>query len=166
MRKTFLLIFASIFLSACSHSQKPISPVADISPTATPPAQQLELKQMPETTATVSAVIKTSTGDITIKLFPDIAPTTVKNFIGLSQGTKPWTNPQTGQSASTPLYNNTIFHRVISGFMVQGGGFEPGMKQKPTKDPVKNEADNGLKNELMKKGLDKVRIIRMPEFEK
>lgn len=76
--------------------------------------------------------LKTNLGDITIALDAEKAPATVANFL---------------EYAKSGFYSNTIFHRVISGFMVQGGGFEPGMKQKPTKDPVKNEADNGLKNE-------------------
>ena len=76
--------------------------------------------------------LKTNFGDITIALDAEKAPATVANFL---------------EYAKSGFYTNTIFHRVISGFMVQGGGFEPGMKQKPTKDPVKNEADNGLKNE-------------------
>lgn len=73
----------------------------------------------------------TTFGDIKIKTFDDQAPETVKNFIDYCK---------------EGFYNNTIFHRVINNFMIQGGGFEPGMKQKKTKAPIKNEAANGLKN--------------------
>ncbi|HEX4918670.1 MAG TPA: peptidylprolyl isomerase [Limnobacter sp.] len=76
--------------------------------------------------------LKTNFGDITIELNAEKAPATVANFLDY---------------AKSGFYSNTIFHRVINGFMIQGGGFEPGMKQKATKAPVKNEADNGLKND-------------------
>ncbi|OCF95130.1 MULTISPECIES: peptidylprolyl isomerase B [Gilliamella] len=76
-------------------------------------------------------IFHTSLGDIKINTFEDKAPETVKNFVEYCQ---------------EGFYNNTIFHRVINNFMIQGGGFEPGMKQKKTKSPIKNEADNGLKN--------------------
>ena len=74
----------------------------------------------------------TSHGDITIELFTDEAPVTVENFLA---------------DVDSGHFDGTIFHRVIPGFMIQGGGFNAGMKQKPTRDPIKNEADNGLKNE-------------------
>jgi len=74
----------------------------------------------------------TSLGDITIELFPDKAPVTVENFLAY---------------VDAGHFVGTIFHRVIPGFMVQGGGFDADMNQKPTRDPIKNEADNGLKNE-------------------
>ncbi len=67
------------------------------------------------------ATIHTSLGDIKIELFPLHAPKTVKNFIGLADGTGEWTDLKTGKKTSTPLYNGTIFHRVIPGFMIQGG---------------------------------------------
>src|SRR6185437_13593161 len=68
------------------------------------------------------AVIHTSEGNITIKLFPKQAPQTVANFIDLATGKKPWTDPKTGKLIKDkPLYNGTIFHRVIPGFMIQGG---------------------------------------------
>jgi peptidyl-prolyl cis-trans isomerase B (cyclophilin B) len=70
-------------------------------------------------------------GVITLELDQDKAPKTVANFLGY---------------VSKGHYDNTIFHRVIPGFMVQGGGFEPGMKQKPTGPELENEANNGLKN--------------------
>lgn len=68
------------------------------------------------------AVIKTSKGDITVELFPNSAPKTVANFIGLSKGTVEWTDPKTGKKVTgKSLYNGTIFHRVIKDFMIQGG---------------------------------------------
>jgi peptidyl-prolyl cis-trans isomerase B (cyclophilin B) len=75
--------------------------------------------------------LDTSQGTIRLELDEEKAPETVKNFIN---------NVENGH------YDGTVFHRVIKGFMVQGGGFEPGMKQKPTGNPIRNEASNGLKN--------------------
>ena len=68
-----------------------------------------------------TAVFHTTAGDLTCELFPSNAPKTVKNFIGLANGTKEWTNPQNGQKTTRPLYDGTIFHRVIPNFMIQGG---------------------------------------------
>ncbi len=76
--------------------------------------------------------LTTNHGDIVIELDAEKAPETVKNFLAYVEAGH---------------YDNTIFHRVINGFMIQGGGFEPGMKQKATQAPVKNEANNGLKND-------------------
>ncbi|CAI0871196.1 peptidylprolyl isomerase B [Serratia plymuthica] len=73
----------------------------------------------------------TNHGDIVINTFADKAPVTVENFLSYCRA---------------GFYDNTIFHRVINGFMIQGGGFEPGMNQKDTKATIKNEANNGLKN--------------------
>jgi peptidyl-prolyl cis-trans isomerase B (cyclophilin B) len=75
--------------------------------------------------------ISTNLGNIVLELDADKAPITVKNFLSY---------------AKSGYYNDTIFHRVIDGFMIQGGGFEASMKQKPTESPIKNEASNGLKN--------------------
>lgn len=76
--------------------------------------------------------LTTNHGEIVIELNAEKAPETVKNFLAYVEAGH---------------YNNTIFHRVINGFMIQGGGFEPGMKQKPCGEPIQNEANNGLKNE-------------------
>jgi len=67
------------------------------------------------------ATLKTSMGDIVVQLFEDKAPKTVANFVGLASGTKEWNDPKTGEKVKKPLYNGTIFHRVIPGFMIQGG---------------------------------------------
>ncbi|CAJ3595395.1 cyclophilin type peptidyl-prolyl cis-trans isomerase [Burkholderia pseudomallei] len=76
--------------------------------------------------------LHTNHGVIKLELYPEKAPKTVANFLDYVKA---------GQ------YNGTIFHRVINGFMIQGGGFEPGLKQKPTDAPIANEANNGLKND-------------------
>jgi peptidyl-prolyl cis-trans isomerase A (cyclophilin A) len=67
------------------------------------------------------AVLKTSYGDITVHLFPNHAPKTVRNFVELAEGTREWLDPRTGAKTTAKLYDGTIFHRVISDFMVQGG---------------------------------------------
>jgi len=76
--------------------------------------------------------LRTNFGIIALELDIGRAPETVKNFL---------------EYVESGFYSNTVFHRVIDGFMIQGGGFEPGMRQKPTRDSIKNEANNGLKNE-------------------
>ncbi len=76
-------------------------------------------------------LMKTSMGDITIELFRDKAPTTVENIVGYVE---------------EKFYDGTIFHRVIPGFMIQGGGFTEELVQKKAKDPIQNEANNGLSN--------------------
>ncbi len=75
--------------------------------------------------------LSTTAGDIVLALDDENAPATVKNFL---------------QYVRDGHYDNTIFHRVIDGFMIQGGGFEPGMKQKPTRAPIAHEGANGLRN--------------------
>lgn len=79
----------------------------------------------------MAVIFHTNFGDIKIDLYPDRAPKTVENFLNYVR---------------SGHYDGTIFHRVINDFMIQGGGFEPGMKQKPTNAPIENEADNGLQN--------------------
>ena len=76
--------------------------------------------------------LKTNHGEISLELDAEKAPLTVENFL---------------QYVRDGFFTNTIFHRVIDGFMIQGGGFDAGMNQKPTRAQVKNEADNGLKND-------------------
>jgi peptidyl-prolyl cis-trans isomerase A (cyclophilin A)/peptidyl-prolyl cis-trans isomerase B (cyclophilin B) len=77
--------------------------------------------------------LKTSAGTIRLELYPAKAPKTVANFL---------------QYVQDGHYDGTVFHRVIDGFMIQGGGFDGGYKQKATRDPIHNEAKNGLKNDL------------------
>jgi cyclophilin family peptidyl-prolyl cis-trans isomerase len=76
--------------------------------------------------------LKTSRGPIVVELYADKAPRTVANFL---------------QYARAGFYDGTIFHRVIDGFMIQGGGMDKGMREKPTRSPIENEAANGLQNE-------------------
>ncbi len=90
-------------------------------------ANPLPAQSKPDT-----VVFKTSLGDITIALFNRSAPITVKNFLAY---------------VDSGFYNGTIFHRVIAGFVVQGGGYTKNMVRRTTFPPIKNESDNGLKNE-------------------
>ena len=69
----------------------------------------------------IYAKFVTSEGNFTIQLFNDEAPNTVANFVGLAEGTKEWTDPRTGKKVTQPYYDGIIFHRVIDGFMIQGG---------------------------------------------
>ena len=73
------------------------------------------------TDATQIATLHTTAGDIRVQLYGNHAPKTVKNFVDLATGGVEWKHPQTGQKSNDPLYDGTIFHRVISGFMIQGG---------------------------------------------
>jgi len=84
-----------------------------------------------QTAANPKVLLKTSKGNITLELFPAKAPVTVKNFLSY---------------VNDKFYNGTIFHRVIKGFMIQGGGLTEDMHQKAARPPIKNEAANGLKN--------------------
>jgi peptidyl-prolyl cis-trans isomerase B (cyclophilin B) len=91
-----------------------------------------EEPNMNKAAANPVVLVKTNKGDIKIELYPDKAPITVKNFL---------------QYVQEGFYTGTIFHRVIPGFMVQGGGFDKNMKQKATHGQIKIESDNGLKND-------------------
>ena len=97
----------------------------DASPQAAPTSGEKAKSDHPQ------VAIKTSMGVIVLELDRKRAPVTVENFL---------------QYAKDGFYNGTLFHRVIPDFMIQGGGMEPGMKKKPTRDPIRNEATNGLKN--------------------
>jgi peptidyl-prolyl cis-trans isomerase B (cyclophilin B) len=81
---------------------------------------------------TINVIIKTTKGDMTVELYKDKAPVTVENFLSY---------------VDSQFYDGTIFHRVIKDFMIQGGGLTPDFIEKETNNPIKNEADNGLKND-------------------
>jgi peptidylprolyl isomerase/peptidyl-prolyl cis-trans isomerase A (cyclophilin A) len=85
------------------------------------PAPACAQAQKPGAEKATYAVFETSRGKIGVKLLPQKAPKAVENFVGLATGKKAWTDPSTGQRATQPLYDGTLFHRVIPGFMIQGG---------------------------------------------
>jgi len=92
----------------------------------------LAVNPLPAQSKPDTVVFKTSLGDLTIALFNRTAPVTVKNFLAY---------------VDSGFYNGTIFHRVIPGFVIQGGGYNKNLVRRPTFPPIKNESDNGLKNE-------------------
>jgi peptidyl-prolyl cis-trans isomerase A (cyclophilin A) len=117
MRKRLSLLAPLLFAAAAVTAQTPAT-----APTAEPAAQDAPAPRV---------LMRTSLGDITIELAPDKAPKSVENFLAYVQA---------------KFYDGTVFHRVIENFMVQGGGFDANLAQKPTRAPVVNEADNGLSN--------------------
>ena len=96
-------------------------------------ALALAVVALPALAADPRVELKTNRGTIVLELYPDKAPKTVANFL---------------QYVKEGQYTGTVFHRVIDGFMIQGGGFDKDLRQKPTRAPVENEAGNGLKNEV------------------
>ena len=116
MRNVFivsaLLFMAALVVSA--QSSTPAAPAAKAATTAKPPVHRTA-------TGTPTAVIDTTAGKMTCTLFPDQAPIGVENFIGLATGTKDWKTVKGVTKHGVPLYDGTIFHRVIPGFMIQGG---------------------------------------------
>jgi peptidyl-prolyl cis-trans isomerase B (cyclophilin B) len=106
-------------------------PLVHFNAQAAPPSTSTSQQGVTSMSTNPRVKMTTSLGDIVITLDAAKAPKTVANFLAY---------------VNDGFYNGTVFHRVIDGFMVQGGGFEPGLKQKPTKANVENEANNGLKN--------------------
>jgi cyclophilin family peptidyl-prolyl cis-trans isomerase len=141
MRSSLSLLLGTILLSGCSQttpskdspttakvkSKDPL-PITKIEPKPEPKAEN----KTPTNPNNPIILIDTSMGPIKIELFEDKAPITVKNMLGY---------------VDDKFYDGTIFHRVIPTFMIQGGGFEPGMKEKPPKGTIKNESGNGVKND-------------------
>jgi len=117
------------FLSLILASALAAAPV--YSQSSSTPSTGTTMNQAAVTTTTPRVTLQTSLGDITIALNAERAPKSVENFL---------TYVRDG------FYDATVFHRVIDGFMIQGGGFEAGLKQKTTRAPIENEAANGLKN--------------------
>jgi cyclophilin family peptidyl-prolyl cis-trans isomerase len=116
MRRSLLAALAAVVIAGCAQAENSRAQAEN-------PRAQGENPRV---------LIKTNMGDFTVELYPDKAPATVKNFLGY---------------ADDKFYDNTIFHRVAKRPpVIQGGGFEPGLKPKKTKDPIKNEAANGLSN--------------------
>jgi peptidyl-prolyl cis-trans isomerase A (cyclophilin A) len=117
------MVFSTLLLisAACSALWSQATPATKAAPAGKRPATTTA-KPAIVSSGQPSAIIETSAGKMTCTLFPDKAPTGVANFVGLAQGTKDWTNPVShAKKHGVPLYDGTIFHRVIPNFMIQGG---------------------------------------------
>lgn len=106
-------------------------PLVSLSAQAASPSNSTQKQGVTSMSTSPRVQMSTNQGDLIISLNAEKAPKTVANFL---------------QYVKDGFFDGTIFHRVIDGFMIQGGGFEPGLKQKPTKAQIENEANNGLKN--------------------
>ena len=125
MQRTIKTILSFIFALTCA-----INAAQADKPESTIKQNQAE-NNLEEPVITNKVLFKTSKGDITIGLYGESAPISVKNFLEYTR---------------SEFYNGTVFHRVMNGFMIQGGGFDMEYKKKATQPPIKNEATNGLKN--------------------
>ena len=136
---TFALAQATTTEKPAAAAAKPAAKPAAAKPAAAPkaapakaPASAAKTDGAQPTVAAASKVLlKTSMGDITLELYPDKAPKSVENFLAY---------------VGSGFYDGTVFHRVIAGFMIQGGGFTADLRQKKTRAPVVNESKNGLSN--------------------
>ena len=120
MKKLSLFLITALLLTGCSSTDNEMQSQANTevqSETKTETKNEGQSDQVSMNTA----ILKTSMGEITIELFPNQAPKTVKNFVELATGAKEWIDPNIGEKVKTNLYDGTIFHRVIPGFMIQGG---------------------------------------------
>ena len=119
-------------LSACALALAALLPLSAGAQTAAPSSTKTDKGTQQMSTTHPRVKLETNLGDLVLTLDAEKAPKTTENFLTyVNEG----------------FYNGTVFHRVIDGFMIQGGGFEPGLKQKPTHSPIENEANNGLKND-------------------
>lgn len=135
MRSKWMLAAMGLMLTIGCGGGSPPPPAeepAEPAPAPTAPPTEEPASTAPAPTGTNPMVeMRTSMGTMKIELYPDKAPKTTENFL---------------QYAREGFYDGTVFHRVISGFMIQGGGFTPDMSEKETRPPIENEASNGLKN--------------------
>jgi peptidyl-prolyl cis-trans isomerase A (cyclophilin A) len=137
-RTALCAALALVALSACNKKDSRSATSEAASPPAARPAPQTEPNReatppagdtkmaiqpslIPQGKGDLYAIFQTSAGSVTCRLFEKEAPETVANFVGLAMGTKEWTDPQSGQKVKKPLYDGTVFHRVIPNFMIQGG---------------------------------------------
>jgi len=125
------LLIVALLLGGCGgqSGQEPAKTASSPAPVTAPPVQSAHQRAVTKADETLgikpgeklAATIHTSMGDIHCDLWPDKAPVTVTNFVQLAEGTKPWTDPTSGDQRTDSLYDGTVFHRVIDGFMIQGG---------------------------------------------
>ncbi len=122
----------ALWLPACGGGGDAVSPASESTPETTPMEPTTPPTESDLPTPGPSAVLmQTTVGDLTIEFYPDEAPRTVQNFL---------------QYVEDGFYDGTIFHRVVRGFVIQGGGFTADMQEKETRAPIENEARNGLMN--------------------
>jgi peptidyl-prolyl cis-trans isomerase A (cyclophilin A) len=133
LRTGSLLAAGTLALAGCTAADPDAAPptasTAETEPTvaATPTAEAEPTAAATTADATAAtdagrvATLHTTMGDVTVELYPDKVPETVENFVGLATGTRAWTDPETGETRTDPLYEDVLFHRVIDGFMIQGG---------------------------------------------